>query len=321
MEIKKCPLKRDDCKCDDFSIVSNVIREGDGTILNCPRCDLLMQDLHWSYDEIIDFYDNEYQTINSLVDDTYLDAQQHYDHRIKTIEREIDKIKPLLKKSMNVLEIGCGTGEILAKIKPFVSSCTGIELHKEYSKFVNEKLRIRCYSDDLLKINFNDEKFDLIIADNVLDHMQNPLDELIRMRELINNNGSLLLILPNLNEALQKFLPEKHLENYRRFTWKKAHFFYFTPETITTMLSAAGFDCEIDYYHQYTFKNYLKWFFVGERQYSYDTACNEYELLSSDDPFAQDLNLMMKKMNEKFHILLRKYGRSDNMVITAKTKN
>ena len=43
MEIKECPLKREDCKCDDFSIVSNVIREGDGTILNCPRCDFLTQ--------------------------------------------------------------------------------------------------------------------------------------------------------------------------------------------------------------------------------------------------------------------------------------
>ena len=42
--------------------------------------------------------------ISPLIDDTYLSAEKHYDHRIKTIEREIDKIKETLSNFFEISE-------------------------------------------------------------------------------------------------------------------------------------------------------------------------------------------------------------------------
>ena len=85
-----------------------------------------------------------------------------------------------------MLEVGCGSGEVLAKIKPYVANCVGIELNKGFCKFVNEKSNIKCYSKYLLEIDFK-EKFDLIICITTLDHMQNPLEELIEMKNLLKS--------------------------------------------------------------------------------------------------------------------------------------
>tara|TARA_Y100000590_G_scaffold455922_1_gene605478 strand:+ start:128 stop:1030 length:903 start_codon:yes stop_codon:yes gene_type:complete len=297
--------------------VSDKVREGDGTILKCDKCDLIMQDLYWSKEKIKDYYDNEYQVTNSLIEDTVLSPEEHFNLRGNTIQPQFSKIKPLLKKSMNVLEVGCGSGEVLAKVKPYVTNCVGIELNEDFSKFVNEELKIKCYSKDLLEIDFK-EKFDLVICITTLDHMQNPLEELIEMKNLLKSDGSLFLALPNMDEALLHFLPEEHLKNYRQYTWKRAHFFYFTPKTITAMLESAGFTSKIDYYHQYTFKNYLKWYYLGKRQSSYDVASNENDFLKNNDPFVADLNSLSKDMNNKYHELLNKHGRADTMVVIAK---
>ena len=318
MRNNKCPI----CKStfDDMVILSNKVREGDGKILKCGTCNLIMQDLDWSLDRIKDYYDNEYQITNSLIEDKVLTSEEHFNLRSKTIEQQFAKIKPLLKKTMNVLEVGCGSGEVLAKIKPYVANCVGIELNEDFCKFVNEKLNIKCYSKDLLELDFN-EKFDLIICITTLDHMQNPLEELIEMKRLLKSDGLLFLALPNMDEALLHFLPEEHLKNYRRYTWKRAHFFYFTPKTITAMLESASFTCNIDYYHQYTFKNYLKWYYLGKRQSSYVVASNENDFIKNDDPFVADLNSLSKQMNNKYHQLLNKHGRADIMVVIAKPIN
>ena len=65
--MKLCPLKRTDCNPCDAQLISSRIREGEGRIVQCPRCHLVMQDLDWSAERLVDYYNDEYQRTNSLV--------------------------------------------------------------------------------------------------------------------------------------------------------------------------------------------------------------------------------------------------------------
>lgn len=87
-----------------------------------------------------------------------------------------------LKKSMNVLEIGCGRGEMSLNIGKKVSSVIGIDysrsaiqiankIRKRYSLGIRKKVKFKVMRADAL--NFPDKSFDLIVIIDTIDHLNN----------------------------------------------------------------------------------------------------------------------------------------------------
>ena len=312
-----CPIRRTDCDGRDFELITTHIREGEGRIVQCPRCDLVMQDLDWDANQIERYYNDDYQLSNSLVMGELQTARQHFDERIKTIQPVFDLVHPRINSGMSVLEIGCGAGELLLLIKPLVKRSVGVEMNRAFTDFIQSELGIDAYMGDITKMELK-EKFDLVICVDSLDHMSNPLEALISMEKLINPGGGLWLMVPNLNDALRFFLPQPSLSQYREFFWHRAHFFYFDVTTMATMLRAAGLrTIETQYYHQYTFKNYLNWYFTGKPQRSYSEASNGVSLFANDDPFRCEINSLFGDMERQFHVALKRHGRGDTLCCYA----
>lgn len=85
-----------------------------------------------------------------------------------------------------LLDVGCGEGFITAKIKetfPFLN-ITGIDIEKEYIKYASEHFKnIKFIKDDIFKSNISDESFDIVICNQVLEHLNNyeeALDVIIK---------------------------------------------------------------------------------------------------------------------------------------------
>jgi 2-polyprenyl-3-methyl-5-hydroxy-6-metoxy-1,4-benzoquinol methylase len=271
-----------------------------------------MQDLDWTPDRIKQYYNDEYQQTNSLVAGFVQTAREHFNERMQTIQPVFQQLSTLLNAGMNVLEVGCGAGELLSLIKPLVASCVGVEINRDFTEFIQSELGIEAHAGEIIQLDLG-RKFDLIICVDSLDHMPDPLEVLLHMRGLLTENGSLWLSVPNLNEALNFFLPEPNLSRYREFFWHRAHYFYFNTETITAMLNAAAMDVTISFYHQYTFKNYLNWYFTGKPQRSYVEGARDSSLLPGTDPFAEDLNSLLAEIEPRFHDILRRHGRGDTL--------
>jgi 2-polyprenyl-3-methyl-5-hydroxy-6-metoxy-1,4-benzoquinol methylase len=107
----------------------------------------------------------------------------------------------------NILEIGAGPGSITHPLQE-INHCnvTALEIHPDYI----EKLKEFCpnvISADLndpqwsMK-NFKNEKFDVVVAGDVLEHLYNPLTCLINMKTLLNNNGYIVISLPHIGHAI-----------------------------------------------------------------------------------------------------------------------
>lgn len=88
--------------------------------------------------------------------------------------KKLDKI-PNIKTASNILDVGCGTGEILYYIKKFINphaELFGVDLEKnpllkDYVKF------FRCDLEDG-SLPFEEESFDVVISTFVLEHLRNP---------------------------------------------------------------------------------------------------------------------------------------------------
>ncbi len=314
------PLICEICGSEDFRTIATELREGTGRICQCNSCGLVIQDISQTQEDLAKYYNDEYQKTNSLIEGTEQTPREHFNESIKTINELFGHVNPLLFPEMTVLEVGCGTGELIYSVKPYVREVVGIELHKGYVDFINRELKIEAYDQDINVLDFGTRKFDLILCINTLDHLSNPLKTLRTMRDLLTEMGVLYLEVPNRDEAMNHYLPEPNRKKFNTFFWHRAHNFYFTHDTLTKMMEKAGFENKITCRHQYTLMNFLNWYFTGSPQKRYVEATMATGIFPGTSGFETAMNEMMQEMEVRFHQILSETGHGDSICCVAKKR-
>ncbi len=152
------------------------------------------------------------------------------------------QILDFIPEKANVFEVGCSTGYLLEYLKEERNCQTlGLECIEEAVKSAARKnlhvihgsIEERDFVQKVKEKYFPEEGFDFVIASNVLEHLVEPEQGLENLKKLLNENGYLIIALPNvahisirLNLFLGKFqygqtgiLDEDHL---RFFTYYSA---------------------------------------------------------------------------------------------------
>ncbi|MBL7932574.1 MAG: class I SAM-dependent methyltransferase [Bacteroidia bacterium] len=106
-------------------------------------------------------------------------------------------ILELLNKNSNVLALGYGDGVQLKKISPACHRLTIIEGSKLLTDRAAEDLKGATCVHTLFEDFKPTEKFDLIIATHVLEHLDNPVDLLVKMKQWLSKDGKILIAVPN----------------------------------------------------------------------------------------------------------------------------
>lgn len=97
----------------------------------------------------------------------------------------------------NVLDVGCGTGEILKRIHicyPEVS-LTGVDISEKMLEVAKVKIGnvATLLWADAEKLPFNDTTFDLIVCSDSFHHYPNPQKVLAEFRRVLKGGGNLLI--------------------------------------------------------------------------------------------------------------------------------
>tara|TARA_Y100000589_G_C27175583_1_gene638613 strand:- start:1836 stop:2687 length:852 start_codon:yes stop_codon:yes gene_type:complete len=141
-------------------------------------------------------------------------------------------------QSLNFLDFGCGMGifqwNLVNKFATLPLNIYGIEPSTDYVDCCKKNLEgnFYCGSDKNLKI-FNDNFFNLISSITVLEHLLDPLDNLIRLKQKLNKYGEFWLEIPSIRNF--EILPISH-DNF-----KCQHLFMHSKESIQFLLEKAGF--------------------------------------------------------------------------------
>ncbi len=105
-----------------------------------------------------------------------------------------ESVKLILKhKPHSLLEIGCGNGNFLNKIVKAIDRVEGIEINEDAIEKC-KKINLNVSSTPLEKI---DKKFDMIVLFEVMEHLGNPYEVLQKAKALLNDNGILVIAVPN----------------------------------------------------------------------------------------------------------------------------
>lgn len=97
----------------------------------------------------------------------------------------------------NVLDVGCGTGEILSAIRKLYPtiSLQGIDISQEMLKQAeNKKIdNVKLYLGDAEHLSFENDKFDVLICTDSFHHYPNPKKAIGEFYRVLKKNGYLLL--------------------------------------------------------------------------------------------------------------------------------
>ena len=93
------------------------------------------------------------------------------------------------------------------------------------------------------EVDFGREKFDLVILSQVLEHLLDPFQVLVKVRKLIKPEGVIALAVPNVDAILIKIL-----ESRSSFLGLPEHIIHFSRQGLSAILQRAGFAVS---YHRY----------------------------------------------------------------------
>lgn len=155
------------------------------------------------------------------------EATEMYDNR--SLENDYRTLKPILKKGMIILDVGCGTGAIskdIAKIVGETGRVIGIDNTEKFiesgKKNYGDIKNLDLIHSDLFDFQ-SEEKFDLIISARVLQWLTTPKEALLKMKELLKPSGQISILDYN-HEALDwKPSPPKSMQDYYKIflEWRK----------------------------------------------------------------------------------------------------
>lgn len=154
----------------------------------------------------------------------------------------------LIPRARRVLDLGCfcgGTGRFLKRRFP---GChvVGIEMLERAAAMASE-VYDRVHVGTLERLDFDKAgleagSFDAIVAADVLEHLFNPWEALLRLRPLLSPDGALYVSLPNIrNLKLMSDLAQGRFDYAGAGILDVTHVRFFTRRTATLMLEQTGF--------------------------------------------------------------------------------
>lgn len=121
----------------------------------------------------------------------------------------------------SVLDIGAGIGTVTEYYIKNVNHCVATDLFDNQVEYMNERFKnfnyFHAYNFDIIEKDIKQlgENFDTIICINVLEHIENHVLALKKMRSVLCNHGKLILCVPAM-QSLYCYM-DKNVGHYRRY--------------------------------------------------------------------------------------------------------
>jgi SAM-dependent methyltransferase len=203
-------------------------------LLACPECRLEFLDPQPDESVLTAIYSDEY--FLGARDD--LAAERRSKMKSATGALYIDALSRLApRENTDLLEIGCGHGEVLLEARKRGFCVSGIEISAHAAAAANRSLGAHAVSVGTIEMLPGARNhFGAVLAADVIEHVRHPKDWLLRIHELLIPGGALLLITPSLDSWTRRLLRDRWIE------YKVEHLYYFSAVSIRLLLERCGFD-------------------------------------------------------------------------------
>lgn len=193
----------------------------------CKKCGLIWTDPRPDGSDIKKFYLRDYR---KEYKGSYVPKPKHIYRHINEAVRRFGQLNAFLNRNDRILDIGSGTGVFVYMLRRIGIDASGLEPNERYAAFSTNELDIPVKNAFIQEVESN-EAYNVITLHHVLEHMENPLSILKKIRMLLEEGGLLIMEVPNAENTYQ--------DPHNRY--HKAHLYTFNPKTIATLGRKSGF--------------------------------------------------------------------------------
>lgn len=214
-----CPVCRSEKTTQAVHVVTDHVPMEENLIYRfCDSCGLVFSEFDFDSSELAGIYDGAFRDKDRSEFLKYTQYKiQVNAYRKKWLDRAITRLgwKPYGRR---VLEIGPKDGSFLHLLKKDGWSVLGIDPNVAYGRLAKELYGVEFRAGYFDPDSLNGERFDLITAFHVIEHVQNPLGFLAGIRQTIRDDGCLYLETPNLHAMQRRLLHKEHVILFSRHT-------------------------------------------------------------------------------------------------------
>jgi SAM-dependent methyltransferase len=137
----------------------------------------------------------------------------------------------------HLLEIGCGTGDLLVQAQARGFQVRGVEFSPSSVARANTRLGAALVETGSIETaDIPRRHFDVVIGCDVLEHVRSPQAFLETVYECLKPGGVVFLVTPSPESLSRKLLGRYWME------YKTEHLFYFSKLSLVSILEKAGFE-------------------------------------------------------------------------------
>ncbi|HOF00305.1 MAG TPA: class I SAM-dependent methyltransferase [Spirochaetota bacterium] len=107
----------------------------------------------------------------------------------------------------NILDVGCGYGNLLYKLKDSFDKLYGVEINKTRVEKAKELLKdnnFEIIETTVESANFPDEYFDVVVSSDVIEHIIDVFSAFKEMARILKKGGKLIVITPNIADIRRR---------------------------------------------------------------------------------------------------------------------
>lgn len=210
--------------------MSTIVPFSSYVVSKCDDCGMVYAGDIVEVMSLNEYYDNlsKYET------DAYFLSAEAKDKNEKTISF----VKDYISEEDEILEIGCGTGNLLYQLQNHgYKKLTGIEPSEKNVDGIIDRWNIKCYvgalGDNISEIR--DKKYKLVILEGVLEHILDLGGAVSQLKGYMEKDNYLFLALPDITNW------GKIIDLYQQFSVE--HVNYFSLQSLNNLLGMYGFRC------------------------------------------------------------------------------
>lgn len=199
---------------------------GEYRVMRCTACGLCRTDPWIPEDERAKYYEPD---------------EQAGEGRASRIGMYQNRLADRLQKAVGggsgkrVLDIGCGQGVFLELMRERGFDTFGIELGEESARVARDERGLNVVTGDLFTLQAENESFDAVVMSHLIEHVDDPIAVLTRVRDLLRPGGVAMISLPNYRCI------ERRIFGANWYPWcLPVHLYHFDKRSISQAAEMAG---------------------------------------------------------------------------------
>ena len=233
------------CRACGLNNAEFLFQVGDNRVARCPGCTHVFLDTVHTSESIRQMYE-AYQNPGNDFYFERIDEEvtSHLDSYLNSCRAYCMTSSRVLR----LLDIGCGNGALLSRAKKQGFIAEGIETCAPLAETVRKNLDCPVHTTLLSECRFSAETFDVVTMYDLIEHLQDPIQDLRRIQLWLKPGGVLFVLTPNDEALLRRVARLTFHASFHRFQkpmrtlYYAHHLSYFTTRSLRSLFEGIGFD-------------------------------------------------------------------------------